>query len=330
MFVQQFVNGLILGSIYALIALGYTMVYGIIMLINFAHGEIYMFGAFAGMILVVFYKVPFILAFLLAMAFAALVGLTVEYLAYRPLRRSSRLAALISAIGASIFLQNLALLIMGARPYSFHSPFTPAVYKTSLLTISKLELIILAISFFLMVGLTFFVQKTKIGKAMRATAQDIDTASLMGINVNQIIAITFLIGSALGAAAGVMVGIYFRTVTPTMGLMPGLKGFWLQFWRYRQNSGSHARRAFTRYRRGYGSCIYFFPVRDVAICYSYSYYSLSLPACWAALPRKKSNILIPDKSTCCCIFKKVGGKAVDKCILFADNNSRIILLWLQV
>lgn len=225
MFVQQFVNGLILGSIYALIALGYTMVYGIIMLINFAHGEIYMFGAFAGMILVVFYKVPFILAFLLAMAFAALVGLTVEYLAYRPLRRSSRLAALISAIGASIFLQNLALLIMGARPYSFHSPFTPAVYKTSLLTISKLELIILAISFFLMVGLTFFVQKTKIGKAMRATAQDINTASLMGINVNQIIAITFLIGSALGAAAGVMVGIYFRTVTPTMGLMPGLKGF---------------------------------------------------------------------------------------------------------
>jgi branched-chain amino acid transport system permease protein len=225
MFVQQFFNGLILGSIYALIALGYTMVYGIIMLINFAHGEIYMFGAFAGMILVVFYNVPFILAFLLAMAFAGLVGLTVEYLAYRPLRRSSRLAALISAIGASIFLQNLALLIMGARPYTFPSPFTPKVYQTSLLTFSKLELLILAISFLLMVGLTFFIQKTKIGKAMRAAAQDIDTASLMGINVNQIVAITFLIGSALGAAAGVMVGIYFRTVTPTMGLMPGLKGF---------------------------------------------------------------------------------------------------------
>ncbi|NLX90669.1 MAG: branched-chain amino acid ABC transporter permease [Firmicutes bacterium] len=225
MFVQQLVNGIILGSIYSLIALGYTMVYGIIMLINFAHGEIYMFGAFAGMILVVFYDVPFFLAFLLAMAFAGLVGLTLEYLAYRPLRRSTRLAALISAIGASIFLQNLALLIMGARPYTFPSPFTPRVYQSTLLTISKLEIIILAISFLLMIGLTFFIQKTKIGKAMRAAAQDIDTASLMGVNVNQIISITFLIGSALGAAAGVMVGIYFRTVTPTMGLMPGLKGF---------------------------------------------------------------------------------------------------------
>lgn len=225
MFVQQLVNGIILGSIYSLIALGYTMVYGIIMLINFAHGEIYMFGAFAGMILVVFYNVPFFLAFLLAMAFAGLVGLTLEYLAYRPLRRSTRLAALISAIGASIFLQNLALLIMGTRPYTFPSPFTPKVYHSSLLTISKLEIIILAISFLLMIGLTFFIQKTKIGKAMRAAAQDIDTASLMGINVNQIISITFLVGSALGAAAGVMVGIYFRTVTPTMGLMPGLKGF---------------------------------------------------------------------------------------------------------
>ena len=225
MFIQQLVNGIILGSIYSLIALGYTMVYGIIMLINFAHGEIYMFGAFAGMILVVFYHVPFFLAFLLAMAFAGLVGLTIEYIAYRPLRRSSRLAALISAIGASIFLQNLALLIMGARPYAFSSPFIPKVYQTSFFTISKLELFILAISFLLMFGLTFFIQKTKIGKAMRAAAQDKDTASLMGINVNQIISITFVIGSALGAAAGVMVGIYFRTVTPMMGLMPGLKGF---------------------------------------------------------------------------------------------------------
>jgi branched-chain amino acid transport system permease protein len=225
MFIQQLVNGLILGSIYSLIALGYTMVYGIIMLINFAHGEIYMFGAFAGMILVAFYDVPFFLAFLLSMAFAGLVGLTLEYLAYRPLRRSSRLAALISAIGASIFLQNAALLIMGARPYTFPNPIVPKIYQTSLLTISKLELFILAISFLLMLGLTFFIQKTKIGKAMRAAAQDKDTASLMGINVNLIISVTFFIGSALGAAAGVMVGIYFRTVTPMMGLMPGLKGF---------------------------------------------------------------------------------------------------------
>lgn len=225
MFIQQLMNGIILGSIYALIALGYTMVYGIIMLINFAHGEIYMFGAFAGMILVVFYEVPFFLASFMAMGLASLLGVTVEYLAYRPLRRSPRLAALISAIGASIFLQNLALLIMGARPYTFPSPLPTKVYKTSLFTISGLELLILIISFLLMVGLTFFIQKTKIGKAMRATAQDKDTASLMGININRVISMTFAVGSALGAAAGVMVGIYFRTVTPMMGLMPGLKGF---------------------------------------------------------------------------------------------------------
>ncbi len=225
MLIQQLMNGLILGSTYALIALGYTMVYGIIELINFAHGEIYMFGAFVGLILVTVLKVPFILAFLLAMALAALLGITIEYLAYRPLRRSSRLAALISAIGASIFLSNLALLIMGSQPYNFPSPFEPKVYQTSLFIISRVEIIVLLSSFLLMIGLNLFVQKTKIGKAMRATAQDKDTASLMGININKIVTITFAIGSALGAAAGVMVGIYFRTVTPTMGLMPGLKGF---------------------------------------------------------------------------------------------------------
>lgn len=225
MFTQQLMNGLVLGCTYALIALGYTMVYGIIELINFAHGEIYMFGAFMGLILIVFLDVPFLLAFIIAMALAALLGITVEYLAYRPLRRSSRLAALISAIGASIFLSNLALLIMGAKPYNFPSPFEPKVYETPFFIVSRVEVIVLLSSFLLMIGLTLFVQKTKIGKAMRATAQDKDTASLMGININKIITITFAIGSALGAAAGVMVGIYFRSVTPTMGLMPGLKGF---------------------------------------------------------------------------------------------------------
>ena len=225
MFLQQLMNGIVLGSTYALIALGYTMVYGIIELINFAHGEIYMFGAFVGMTFVTIYKLPFFLAFFLAMALASLLGITVEYFAYRPLRRSSRLAALISAIGASIFLQNLALLIKGARPYSFPSPFVAKVYKTSFVSISKVELIILIISLLLMLGLTFLIQKTKIGIAMRATAQDKDTASLMGININSVITITFAVGSALGAAAGVMVGIYFRSVTPMMGLMPGLNGF---------------------------------------------------------------------------------------------------------
>jgi branched-chain amino acid transport system permease protein len=225
MFFQQLINGIVLGSTYALIALGYTMVYGIVELINFAHGEIYMFGAFVAMYLVTVFEVPFVVAFFVAMVLASLLGVTVEFVAYRPLRRSSRLAALISAIGASIFLQNLALLVMGARPYSFPSPFVSKVYKTSLVTISRVELIILVVSFLLMVGLTFLIQKTKIGKAMRATAQDKDAASLMGININQIITTTFAVGSGLGAAAGVMVGIYFRSVSPMMGLMPGLKGF---------------------------------------------------------------------------------------------------------
>ncbi len=225
MFTQQLINGIILGSTYALIALGYTMVYGIIELINFAHGEIYMFGAFTALVLFTTFDVPFFLAFFLAMILAALLGITVEYLAYRPLRRSSRLAALISAIGVSIFLQNLALLVMGAKPNVFPSPFEQRIYQNTLFTISRVEIIILLSSFLLMLGLTFFIQKTKVGKAMRATAQDKDTASLMGINIDRIITITFAIGSALGAAAGVMVGIYFRTVTPMMGLMPGLKGF---------------------------------------------------------------------------------------------------------
>ncbi|NMA91535.1 MAG: branched-chain amino acid ABC transporter permease [Firmicutes bacterium] len=225
MFVQQLMNGVILGSTYALIALGYTMVYGIIELINFAHGEIYMFGAFVGLLLVTVLDIPFFLAFLLAMALGSLLGVTVEYLAYRPLRRSSRLSALISAIGASFFLSNLALLIMGSQPFSFPNPFEAKIYHTPLFIISRVEITVLLSSLILMIALTFFVQRTKIGKAMRATAQDKDTASLMGINIDRIITITFAVGSALGAAAGVMVGIYFRTVTPTMGFMPGLKGF---------------------------------------------------------------------------------------------------------
>jgi branched-chain amino acid transport system permease protein len=225
MFLQQLINGVVLGSTYALIALGYTMVYGIIELINFAHGEIYMFGAFVAMLLVTVYHLPFFLGLFIAMALAAVMGMTIEFLAYRPLRRAPRLAALISAIGASIFLQNLALLIMGPRPFNFPSPFERRVFNLELFSVSQIELYILAISFLLMLGLHFLIMKTKLGKAMRATAQDKDTAALMGINIDKVISATFFLGSALGAAAGVLVGIYFRSVSPTMGLMPGLKGF---------------------------------------------------------------------------------------------------------
>lgn len=225
MFAQQLINGLVTGSAYALIALGYTMVYGVLQLINFAHGEIYMAGAFAGLLLVTAAKLPFWLALPLAMAIAALVGVTVEFVAYRPLRRSSRLAVLISAIGMSIFLSNLGLWIFGPATRSFQPPFRVTTLEIGGIRTNTLSLLALGLALLMMIGLHYLVTRTKMGKAMRAVAQDRDTAALMGINVNRTISFTFAIGSALAAAAGVMVGMLFNAVTPTMGVMPGLKGF---------------------------------------------------------------------------------------------------------
>jgi len=222
---QQLLNGLVTGSAYALIALGYTMVYGVLQLINFAHGEIYMVGAFVGLLLVTVVKLPLLLALPLAMLAAALVGVTVEFLAYRPLRRSSRLAVLISAIGMSIFLQNVALWIFGPATKSFPPPFQVNVLHIGPLRTNTLALLTLGVALLMMAGLHYLVRHTKTGKAMRAVAQDRDTAALMGISVNRTIALTFAIGSALAAAAGVMVGMLFNAVVPTMGIMPGLKGF---------------------------------------------------------------------------------------------------------
>ncbi|MBO8141165.1 MAG: branched-chain amino acid ABC transporter permease [Firmicutes bacterium] len=222
---QQLINGLVTGSTYALIALGYTMVYGVLQLINFAHGEIYMAGAFAGLLLVTAAELPFLAALVLAMVIAACVGVVVEFVAYRPLRRSSRLAVLISAIGMSIFLQNLGLWIFGPSTRSFLPPFPVVSFEIGGLRTNTLHLLTLAVALAMMVGLQFLVARTKMGKAMRAVAQDREAAALMGISVNRTIAFTFAIGSALAAAAGVMVGMLFNAVTPTMGIMPGLKGF---------------------------------------------------------------------------------------------------------
>lgn len=226
MFWQQLMNGLTLGSTYALIALGYTMVYGIVQLINFAHGEIYMFGAFAGLYLVINYDVNIFVAILGAMAFCMLLGVLVEKIAYRPLRKSSRLSALISAIGVSIFLSTLMVLMRGPNTTSYPENVFPLVsYNIGSVQISSLQILILVITALLMVGLQVLVQKTKIGKAMRACSQDIDAAQLMGINVNRVISFTFALGSALAAAGGVMVGVYYNSVQPYMGLMAGLKAF---------------------------------------------------------------------------------------------------------
>lgn len=226
MFFEQLLNGLTLGSTYALIALGYTMVYGIVQLINFAHGEIYMFGAFVGLYLVVAFGLNIFVALLGAMAFCMLLGMLVERIAYRPLRgKSSRLSALISAIGVSIFLSTLMALLRGTNTTRYPVVMGEKTFHLGSLEVSSLQIIILVVSALLMIGLQLMIQKTRIGKAMRACSQDVDASALMGINVNRVISFTFAIGSALAAAGGVMVGIYYNAVWPYMGTMAGLKAF---------------------------------------------------------------------------------------------------------
>jgi branched-chain amino acid transport system permease protein len=227
MFWEQLINGLTLGSSYALIALGYTMVYGIIQLINFAHGEIYMFGAFVGLFLVTTLDVNIFVALLGAMLFCMLLGMLVEIIAYRPLRgKSSRLSALISAIGVSIFLSTLMTLIRGTNTTRYpEEVMNNTSYHLGSIEISSLQITILFFSAFLMIALQLLIKRSKIGKAMRACSQDLDASYLMGINVNRIISLTFAIGSALAAAGGVMVGIYYNAVWPYMGMMAGMKAF---------------------------------------------------------------------------------------------------------
>ena len=222
---EQIINGLTLGSTYSLIALGYTMVYGILELINFAHSEIYMIGAFIGLIMVSVYKLPFIVALLLSMAGSCLLGIIIEKIAYKPLRKANRIASLISAIGVSIFLQNAVLMLAGPQARAFPANFNVTNLELGNLRISSLQLIILLVSIVLMIGLHLLIQKTRLGQAMRATAQDKETAQLMGIKIDQVVSFTFAIGSALGGAAGVLVGIYFDSADPMMGFFPGLKGF---------------------------------------------------------------------------------------------------------
>ncbi len=226
MLLQQLINGIALGSTYALIALGYTMVYGIITLINFAHGEIFMAGAFVGLLMVAKFKMNFFLAMLVAMITCMVLGVVIERIAYRPLRKSSRLSALISAIGVSIFLSSLAQMIFGADAKGFpETAFPVQQIHIGEADISTLQLLIIGVSACLMLALEFIVKKTKIGKAMRATSEDYNTAALMGINVNMIISFTFALGSALAAAGGVLVGLLFNAVSFNMGLMAGLKAF---------------------------------------------------------------------------------------------------------
>lgn len=234
LFIEQLVNGLTVGAVYALVALGYTMVYGVMRLINFAHGDFFMIGSYLGFTLVssalVGGAIPLwaslIVAVVLSMAGVAILGVIVERAAYRPLRRSSRLTAVVSALGVSIFLQNAVMLIWGPRYRAYPTWAVPNVtWQVGGIYINFMQVLILAVSFGLMVALYLFVQRTTVGAAIRATAIDHDTARLMGIDVDQIIRLIFLIGPALGAAAGVLLGLYYRQIHFTVGWTYGLKAF---------------------------------------------------------------------------------------------------------
>ncbi|RJP78750.1 MAG: branched-chain amino acid ABC transporter permease [Desulfobacteraceae bacterium] len=234
-FIQQTINGLTLGGIYALIALGYTMVYGIIQLINFAHGEFFAAGGYLGVILLSFLVSrgylethPWLClggSLVLAMAYCAALAMAVEKVAYKPLRFASRLSVLLSALGMSIFLQNGLMLTQGVYDKPYPSIFSHGNIEFGNITVSYLQIIILVATVSLLVLLNILVFKTRIGKAMRATAQDKVMTSLLGISSNRIISITFAIGAALAAAAGIMVGLYYGSVRYDMGFVPGIKAF---------------------------------------------------------------------------------------------------------
>ncbi len=233
-FLQQFTNGLAIGGIYALIALGYTMVYGVMRLINFAHGDLFTLGAYLGMTILtsialhnifgVFIGIS--LLAILVMGLVGFVGAALERAAYRPLRNSPRLSVVVSALGASIVLQNAIMLVYGARllvyPQHVLPPTTVSLFGVS---IPLMRIILFAISVVLMIALYLFIQKTKFGTAIRATAIDQGAARLMGIDVDRVILIVFLIGPALGGMAGLMVGLYYGQVNFTMGWVYGLKAF---------------------------------------------------------------------------------------------------------
>ncbi len=224
-FVQQLINGVSLGSIYALIALGYTMIYGIIKLINFAHGDVYMFGAYIGFFAVSQANLPILPALLISMAVTACLGMLIEKIAYKPLRHAPRISLLITAIGVSFFLEYATMYFVTPTPRTFPNVIDNISFNLGGFIINGQQLLILSITIILMALLTYIVQKTKVGKAMRAASFDVETAQLMGINSDQIISLTFCIGSALAAAAGVLVGVYYNTIDPLMGIMPGLKAF---------------------------------------------------------------------------------------------------------
>ncbi|MDI9495511.1 MAG: branched-chain amino acid ABC transporter permease [Bacillota bacterium] len=225
MIVQQLVNGLTIGSIYAMVALGYTLAYGILGLINFAHGDVYMVGAFVAYFCITFLKLNIIASFIISLAVSGILGALIEFTAFRSIRSGSRSSQLISAIGVSIILQNAVMLTMGSDTKPFPKVMNTKVYEFTNLTISSTQILIMLVALIFMVMLYILIYKTRIGIAMRSTAQDAAMTSLMGINVNKVISITFSIGAVFGAAAGILVGIYYNSIVFNMGSSMGLKAF---------------------------------------------------------------------------------------------------------
>lgn len=232
-FLEQILNGITLGSIYALIAIGYTMVYGVIGMINFAHGEVYMVGAFVGLIVMTIMSsigatlvpVYLIAMFLVAILVTSVLGWSIERIAYRPLRGKHRLIPLISAIGMSFFLQNFMQLSQGPRPFAVRQLIAGSFQISETFSVSYMQLLIPAITLAFMVLFTYFISRTKLGVACRATEQDRRMANLLGINTDSIISVIFIVGAALAAVAGVLVSLYYGTVRDTMGFVIGIKAF---------------------------------------------------------------------------------------------------------
>ncbi|MGN0428014.1 MAG: branched-chain amino acid ABC transporter permease [Agathobacter sp.] len=219
------INGISLGSVYAIIALGYTMVYGIAKMLNFAHGDVIMIGGYAAFCTATYWNWPPALAVLFAIVVCTALGIIIEKLAYKPLREATSLAVLITAIGVSYFLQNSALLIWSSNPKSFPNMISIPSITVGSAQISGTAIVTILANIVIMIALTIFTSKTKVGKAMRAVSEDKGAAQLMGINVNQTISLTFAIGSGLAAIAGVLLCSAYPTLMPTTGAMPGIKAF---------------------------------------------------------------------------------------------------------
>lgn len=225
-FMQHLANAISLGSLYALIAIGYTMVYGILRLINFAHGDLIMVAAYAGFYGIMLFTVPWWVAFPLAVIVTTLMGVVIEKAAYKPIRSSPRISILISAIGVSFLLENLAIVVFSGRPKAFPQPevFTKML-EIGPVYIMSLSFIIPVVTIILLIALNYLVNKTTAGMAMRAVAKDFETSSLMGVEINKIVSYTFALGSALAAVGGIMWALKFPQIQPLMGIFPGLKCF---------------------------------------------------------------------------------------------------------